>query len=54
MILQSLICRIFFSNLKLNKDKLYNYRKNMFDGIKVSNFENFRPSIITDYLEKFS
>ncbi len=44
----------FFTNLKLNKDKLYNYRKNMFDGIKSSNFENFRSSIITDYLEKFS
>ncbi len=44
----------FFTNLKLNKDKFYNYRKNMFDGIKSSNFENFRSSIITDYLEKFS
>ncbi len=44
----------FFTNLKLNKDKLYNYRKNMFDGIKSSNFENFRSNIITDYLEKFS
>ena len=54
MILQSLTCQIFFANFKLNKDKLYNYRKNMFDGIKSSNFENFRSSIITDYLEKFS
>ena len=44
----------FFTILKLNKDKLYNYRKNMFNGIKSSNFENFRSSIITDYLEKFS
>ncbi len=44
----------FFNNLKLNKDKLYNYRKNMFDGIKSSNFKNFHSSIITDYLEKFS
>ena len=44
----------FFANFKLNKDKLYNYRKNMFDGIKSSNFENFRSSIITDYLEKSS
>ncbi len=44
----------FFTILKLNKDKLYNYRKNMIDGIKSSNFENFRSSIITDYLEKFS
>ena len=44
----------FFTTLKLNKDKLYNYRKNMFDGIKGSNFENFRSSIITDYLEKSS
>ncbi len=44
----------FFTILKLNKDKLHNYRKNMFDGIKSSNFENFRSSIITDYLEKFS
>ena len=44
----------FFTNLKLNKDKLYNYRKNMFDGINSSNFENFSSSIITDYLEKFS
>ena len=44
----------FFTTLKLNKDKLYNYRKNMFDGIRSSNFENFRSSIITDYLEKFS
>ncbi len=44
----------FFTILKLNKDKLYNYRKNMFDGTKRCNFENFRSSIITDYLEKFS
>ena len=44
----------FFTILKLNKDKLYNYRKNMFDGTKSSNFKNFRSSIITDYLEKFS
>ena len=44
----------FFTTLKLNKDKLYNYRKNMFDGIRSSNFENFRSSIITDYLEKSS
>ncbi len=44
----------FFTNLKLNKNKLYYYRKNMFDGIKNSNFQNFRSSIITDYLEKFS
>ncbi len=44
----------FFTNLKLNKDNFYNYRKNMFDGTKRSNFENFRSSIITDYLEKFS
>ena len=54
MILQLLICQIFLQILKLNKDKLYNYRKNMFDGIRSSNFENFRSSIITDYLEKFS
>ena len=44
----------FFTILKFNKDKLYNYRKNMFDGIRSSNFENFRSSIITDYLEKSS
>ncbi len=44
----------FFTILKLNKDKLYNYRKNMFDGIRSSNFDNFRSSIITDYLEKSS
>ncbi len=44
----------FFTNLKLDKDKLNNYRKKMLDGIKSSNFENFRSSIITDYLEKFS
>ena len=44
----------FFKILKFNKGKLYNYRKNMFDGIKTANFENFRSSIITDYLEKFS
>ena len=44
----------FFSILKLNKDKLYNYRKNMQIGVKKCNFENFRSSIITDYLEKFS
>ena len=44
----------FFTILKLNKDKLYNYRKNMSDGIRSSNFENFRSSIITDYLEKSS
>ena len=44
----------FFTILKFNKDKFYNYRKNMFDGIKSSNFENFRSSIITDYLEKSS
>ncbi len=44
----------FFTILKFNKDKLYNYRKNMFDGIKSCNFENFRSSIITDYLEKSS
>ena len=44
----------FFTNLKLDKDKLNNYRKIMLDGIKSSNFENFRSSIITDYLEKFS
>ena len=44
----------FFTILKFNKDKLYNYRKNMFDGIKCSNFENFRSSVITDYLEKSS
>ena len=44
----------FFTILKFNKDKLYNYRKNMFDGIKSCNFENFRSSIIIDYLEKSS
>ena len=44
----------FFTNLKLNNGKLYNYRKKMFDGTKSSNFENFRSSIITDYLGKFS
>ena len=44
----------FFTNLKSDKDKLNNYREKMFDGIKSSNFENFRSSIITDYLEKFS
>ena len=44
----------FFTILKLNEDKLYNYRKNMFDGTKSSNFEKFRSSIITDYLEKSS
>ncbi len=44
----------FFINLKLNKDKLFNYRKNMFYGVESSNFENFRSNIITDYLEKFS
>ncbi len=44
----------FFTILKLNKDKHYDYRKYMFQGIKSSNFENFRSSIITDYLEKFS
>ena len=44
----------FFINLKLNKDKLFNYRKKMFYGVESSNFENFRSNIITDYLEKFS
>ena len=44
----------FFINLKLNKDKHYKYRKNMFEGIKSIKFEYFRSSIITDYLEKFS
>ncbi len=44
----------FFINLKLNKDKLYKYRKNMCEGTKSSKFEYFRSSIITDYLEKFS
>ncbi len=42
----------FFTILKFNKDKLYNYRKNMSNGVKSSNFENLRSSIITDYLEK--
>ena len=44
----------FFSILKLNKDKLYNYRKNMLIGVKRCNFKKFRSNIITDYLEKFS
>ena len=44
----------FFTNLKLNKEKIYNYRKNMFNRVKSSNFEKFRSSIIIDYLEKFS
>ena len=44
----------FFTILKLNEDKLHNYRKNMLNGVKISKFENFRSSIITDYLEKFS
>ena len=44
----------FFTNLKFNRDKLDNYKKNMCKGINSSNFENFRSSIITDYLEKFS
>ncbi len=44
----------FFINFMSNKDKLYKYRKNMFNGIKSSNFDKFRSSIITDYLEKFS
>ena len=44
----------FFTTLKFNKDKFYNYRENMFQGIKSSNFENFRSNIITDYLEKSS
>ena len=44
----------FFTSLKINKDKLDNYRKNMLNGVKSSNFENFRSNIITDYLEKFS
>ncbi len=44
----------FLTILKLNKDKLYKYRRGMIDGIKSSNFENFRSSIITDYLEKSS
>ena len=44
----------FFTILKLNKDKLHNYRKNMFNGVKSSNFEKFRSRIIIDYLEKFS
>ena len=39
---------------KFNKDKLDNYKKNMCKGINSSNFENFRSSIITDYLEKSS
>ncbi len=44
----------FFTILKFNKDKFNNYRENMFQGIKRCNFENFRSSIITDYLEKSS
>ncbi len=44
----------FFINLKQNKDNIYNYRKNMSYAVKSSNFENFRSSMITDYLEKFS
>ena len=44
----------FFTNLKFNKDKFDNYKKNMCEGINISKFDNFRSSIITDYLEKFS
>tara|TARA_B100000963_G_scaffold2656_1_gene2082 strand:+ start:10648 stop:11733 length:1086 start_codon:yes stop_codon:yes gene_type:complete len=44
----------FFTNLKLDNDKFNNYRQSMCDGVKSVNFENFRLSKITDYLEKFS
>ena len=44
----------FFKNLKSNKKMLNNYRKEMLSGLTKSNFSNFRPSIITDYLKKFS
>ena len=48
---------LYVHNLSLNKknkDKFYDYRKNMINGVKISNFENFRSNKITDYLEKFS
>ena len=44
----------FFKNLKSNKKMLDKYRMEMLSGLKKSNFSSFRPSIITDYLEKFS
>mgnify|MGYP001281515265 CR=1 FL=1 len=44
----------FFTFLKLDNDKLNNYRQNMYIGVKNINFSNFRSNIITDYLEKFS
>ncbi len=44
----------FFIDLKSNKDKFKNYKNNMSKGLNRSNFDNFQPSIIIDYLEKFS
>ena len=44
----------FFSIFIQNKENLYDYRKNMCTGVNSIKFENFRSSIIIDYLEKFS
>ena len=44
----------FFTDLKSNKDKFKNYKNEMSKGLNSCNFDNFRPSIIIDYLEKFS
>ncbi len=45
---------LFFNKLRSNKKNLINYRNKMLYGLEKSNFNNFRPNIIIDYLEKFS
>ena len=45
---------LFFKNLRSNKKALIKYRNEISKGLADSNFTNFRPNIIIDYLEKFS
>ena len=44
----------YFLTLKSNKNIFKKYRDEMSEGLIKSNFKNFRPNKITDYLEKFS